>query len=85
MRVLGDPEDLWELEPAYVFRAPYRTWKGLLRGDDPLQAALSGRVRVTGDMSQLVRRSKYRFLIQAVLMGVATEFPDEPTGRGGAP
>src|SRR5512140_3709347 len=49
VRVLADPDEIWELEPAYVVRAPYRTWKALLRGEDPVRAALSGRVRVTGD------------------------------------
>ena len=79
-RVLPDPDDIWELEPAYVVRAPYQVWKALLRGEDPVKAALSGRVKVEGDLQALVRRAGYRTIIDAALAQVATEFPDE---RGG--
>lgn len=74
-RLLPDPDDLLELEPAYVVRAPYRLWRGLLEGGDPVQAALSGRVRVEGDLEALVRRSGYRHVVDAALAAVRTEFP----------
>lgn len=77
VRVLLDPDEIWELEPAYVVRAPYRVWKGLLRGGDPVQAALSGRVKVQGDLEALVRRAHYRYVVEAAVAGVATEFVDE--------
>ncbi len=73
-RILPDEDDILELEPAYVFRAPHRTWKELLLGADPLQAALSGRVRVQGDLEALVRRSGYRHVVDAALAAVPTEF-----------
>jgi len=81
VRVLRDPDDVYELEPAYVVRAPYRVWKALLSGDDPVKAALSGRVRVEGDLQALVRRAHYRYVVDAALAGVATEFVDEGGGR----
>jgi hypothetical protein len=74
-RILPDADDLLELEPAYVIRAPYRIWRSLLDGGDPVQAALSGRVRVEGDLEALVRRSGYRYLVDAALAAVRTEFP----------
>jgi SCP-2 sterol transfer family protein len=77
VRVLADPDDVYELEPAYVVRAPYRVWKALLRGDDPVKAALSGRVRVEGDLQALVRRAHYRYVMDAALASLATEFADE--------
>jgi hypothetical protein len=80
VRVLADPDDVYELEPAYVVRAPYRVWKALLRGDDPVKAALGGRVRVEGDLQALVRRAHYRYVVDAALAGVATEFMDEGGG-----
>lgn len=80
-RLLHDEDELLELEPAYVVRAPYRLWKELLRGGDPVQAALSRRLRVEGDLEALVRRAGHRPLADAALAGVPTEFPDE---RGGA-
>ncbi|HET9594981.1 MAG TPA: SCP2 sterol-binding domain-containing protein [Anaeromyxobacteraceae bacterium] len=82
VRVLPDPDDLYELEPAYVVRAPYGVWKALLRGDDPVKAALSGRVRVEGDLQALVRRAHYRYVVDAALASIATEFVDERGGRG---
>ncbi|GEJ57358.1 SCP2 sterol-binding domain-containing protein [Anaeromyxobacter diazotrophicus] len=77
VRVLADEDELWELAPAYVVRASYRVWKALLRGEDPVRAALSGRVRVEGDLQALVRRAGYRPLVDAALASVATEFVDE--------
>ena len=74
-RLLDDPDDLLELEPAYVVRAPYGTWKGLFSGADPVKAALSGRVRVEGDLEGLVRRAGFRYVVDAALAVVATEFP----------
>jgi hypothetical protein len=74
-RLLADVDDVLELEPAYVVRAPYAIWRGLLNGEDPVRAALSGRVRVEGDLEALVRRSGYRHVIDAALGAVVTEFP----------
>jgi hypothetical protein len=74
-RLLADADDILELEPAYVLRAPYGTWRGLLNGGDPVKAALSGRVRVDGDLEALVRRSAYRYVVDAALAAVTTEFP----------
>ena len=56
-RLLADEDEVLELEPAYVVRAPYRLVRAILRGEvDPVQAALSGRVKVAGDLEALVRR-----------------------------
>jgi hypothetical protein len=76
-RILPDEDELLELEPAYVVRAPYRAWKALMQGGDAVQAALTGRVRVEGDLEMLVRRSSYRYVIDAALAAVPTEFPDD--------
>lgn len=79
-RFLADEDEVLELEPAYVFRAPYGIVKELFRGADPVQAALSGRVKVEGDLEAIVRRSSYRYVVDAALAAVATEFPDEREG-----
>ena len=81
VRVLADPDEIWELEPAYVVRAPYEVWKALVRGDDPIGAALSGRVKVQGNLEALVRRAGYRHVLEAALGCIETEFADEG-GRG---
>ena len=77
LRVLSDPDDLLELEPAYLVRARYGVWKALLRGEDPVRAALAGRVRVEGDLEALVCRAHYRYVIDAAMAGFATEFADD--------
>ena len=82
VRVLADLDEIWELEPAYVIRAPYRVWKALLTGEDPVRAALSGRVKVQGDLEALVRRAHYRYVVDAALAGIATEFVDQGGSRG---
>jgi hypothetical protein len=80
-RVLEDEDDVLELEPAYVVRAPLSVWKDLLRGRaDPVQAALSGRVKVKGDLDGLVRRAGYRYIVDEALRRVETVFPDEVGG-----
>jgi hypothetical protein len=76
-RLLHDEDELLELEPAYVVRAPYRLWKELLRGGDPVQAALSRRLRVEGDLEVLLRHAQHRPVADAALAGLETEFPDE--------
>jgi len=77
-RLLEDEDEILEIEPAYVVRGPYRLWKELLRRKaDPLQAALSGRLRVEGDLEALVKRANFRYVVDQALAAVATEFPDE--------
>jgi hypothetical protein len=80
-RLLHDEDELLELEPAYVVRAPYPLWRELLAGADPVKAALSGRLKVEGDLEALVRRAQHRQVVDAALAAVPTEFPGE---RGGA-
>jgi hypothetical protein len=77
-RLLEDEDEILEIRPAYEVRAPYRLWKELLRGKlDPVKAALSGQVRVKGDLEGLVRRSSYRYILEGALRVISTEFPDE--------
>jgi len=80
-RILEDEDDVLELSPAYVVRAPLAVWKDLLRGRaDPVEAALTGRVKVKGDLDGLVRRAGYRYIVDEALRRVATVFPDEVSG-----
>ncbi len=74
-RLLADEDEVLELAPAYVVRAPYRTVRALLQGADPVQAALTGRVRVEGDLAALLRRTRYRHVIDDALAAVPTELP----------
>jgi putative sterol carrier protein len=80
-RVLPDPDDLEEIEPKYLARAPYSVWKALLLGTlDPIDAVLQKRIKLKGDLQQLVERMKYKGIADRVLGQIPTEFPD---GGGG--
>lgn len=74
-RLLADEDEILELEPDYVIRAPYGTVKAILRGADAVQAALSGRVKVEGDLEALIRRAQHRGVVDAALAAVQTELP----------
>lgn len=78
LRVLDDPDDLDELEPAYVARAPYSVWKQLLQGSlDPVEAVLRRRIAVKGDLQPLIERMRYKGLADRVFAQLKTEFVDE--------
>jgi putative sterol carrier protein len=78
MRVLEDPDDLDEFEPAYVARAAYSVWKELLRGNlDPVEAVLKRRISVKGDLQPLIERMRYKGIADRVFAQLKTEFIDE--------
>ena len=78
LRVLADPDDLDELEPAYRIRAPYSVWKGLLTGSmDPVQAILQRTLRVEGDVQPILERMRYKDIGARVLSRLQTRFIDE--------
>ncbi len=78
LRVLDDPDDLDEFEPAYVARAPYSVWKQLLQGSlDPVEAVLRRRIAVKGDLQPLIERMRYKGLADRVFAQLKTEYVDE--------
>lgn len=78
LRVLDDPDDLDEFEPAYLARAPYTVWKQLLQGSlDPVEAVLRRRIAVKGDLQQLVERLRFKGIADRVFAQLETEFVDE--------
>jgi hypothetical protein len=74
-RVLEDEDEILEIEPAYVLRAPYGVWRSLLTGGDPVQAMLTGKLRVKGDLEALVRRAGFRYVVEGALRVLQTELP----------
>lgn len=78
LRVLDDPDDLEELEPAYLARAPYSVWKALLLGTlDPVEAVLKRRIVVVGDLQQLIERMRYKGIADRVFAALKTEYVDD--------
>jgi putative sterol carrier protein len=81
-RALTDPDDLDEFEPAYVVRAPYSVWKGLLLGQvDPVEAVLKRRIAVQGDVQPLIERMRYKGIADRVFAQLQTQFADEQGKR----
>jgi putative sterol carrier protein len=77
-RVLVDPDDLEELEPSYLARAPYSVWKALLQGTlDPVEAVLRRRISVQGDVQPLIERAKHKGIADRLLAKLETVFADE--------
>lgn len=78
LTVLDDPDDLEEIEPAYLVRAAYSVWKGLIQGSvDPVEAVLKRKVFVRGDLQPLIERMKYKGIADRVLAQVQTVYVDE--------
>ncbi|MFN7132542.1 MAG: SCP2 sterol-binding domain-containing protein [Myxococcales bacterium] len=77
-RMLDDVDEIDELEPAYVAKAPYSVWKGLILGTlDPIEAVLMRKIELQGDVQQVIERAKYKDLAHRILSKVETIFPDE--------
>ncbi len=78
LRILVDPDDLDELEPAYRIRAPYSVWKGLLLGGvDPVEAILKRQLQIHGDVQPILERMRYKEIAVRVLARLETRFIDE--------
>lgn len=77
-RVLDDLGEIDELDPPFLVRARYATWKELLLGRlDPVKALTGRKIQVKGDMEELMRRLKYRPVADRILGLVETEFAKE--------
>jgi len=78
LRVLADPDDLEEIEPAYLARAPYSVWKALLLGTlDPVEAVLRRRITIQGDVQPLIERARHKGIADRLLAKLETVFADE--------
>lgn len=76
--ILEDPDDLEDIEPAYLARAPYGIWKSLMNGTlDPIEAVLRRRVSMTGDLQPLIERLRYKTIAERVISRLETRFIDE--------
>lgn len=77
-KILRDPDELEELEPAYLARAPYSVWKALIKGElDPVEAVLRRQITVAGDVQPLIERARYKGIGERVLSQIRTVWSDE--------
>lgn len=78
LKVLADPDDLDEFEPAYLARATYSVWKALIQGTlDPVEAVLKRKIDVQGDLQPLMERLRYKGIADRVMAQLQTTFADE--------
>jgi putative sterol carrier protein len=74
-KILPDPDDLDEIEPVYLIRAPYSIWRGMIEGTiDPMEAVLRRRIAVKGDLQPLIERLKFKAIADRVLASLKTDF-----------
>lgn len=71
----------------FIFRAPYRHWKRIVRGEaDAIIAVVKGEVAFTGSMSALMLHSRAAKALVECARAVPTRFPDEePRSTADAP
>ena len=78
VRVIENLSEVDTLGAAYVAKAAYAVWKGLLQGSvDPVEAVLRKQVSFAGDLRPLVARAGHKGWIERTFAQVPTEFIDE--------
>lgn len=82
VRELEDEDEIDEVEPDYVAKGGYLTWKRFIRGDyDPIEALLQRKIHFEGDLQPIVERAQFKKLFWQTLAQVPTAFADERRGR----
>ena len=62
----------------FVLRAPYATWKLVMRGElDPLAGVTRGKIGVKGSLATLMMHARSASALCACAREVPTRFPDE--------
>lgn len=62
----------------YVIRAPYTRWKEVVIGNlDPVRGMMQGKLRLEGDLPEIIRHVDAANVLVKLTGQVPTEFPDE--------
>jgi len=71
-------KDIEDKKSSYIIRSTYSIWKEIVKGEkNPTKLLLSGKLKVKGSMTYLLRRTKTNDALMNVLKTVKSEFPDE--------
>ncbi len=82
IRQLEDEDEIDEVEPDYVAKGGYLTWKRFIRGDyDPIEALLQRKIHFEGDLQPIAERAHFKRLFWETLAKVPTTFADEAGER----
>jgi putative sterol carrier protein len=69
--------DEGEKTPAYRIWGPFSIWRQILEKKlDPVQAMMTGRLKVKGDMAQIMRMPRAAVELVNCVTNFETEFPD---------
>lgn len=75
VRQLKSPD---EVPAKFVVSSDYHTWKSIMKGElDGVKAVLMGKVKLKGDMREVLQRAKDQQLMMKALTKINTQFPDE--------
>jgi len=75
VRQLQSPD---EVPAKFVTSAEYPVWKSIIKGElDGVKALLMGKIKLKGDMKEVIKRAKDQQLMMKALSKVKTEFVDE--------
>ncbi len=78
VRALEDEDEIDELEPDYVAKGAFLTWKRFIRGEfDPSEALLQRKIHFQGDLQPIAERAQFKRLFWETLAKVPTAFADE--------
>ncbi len=62
----------------YIIRAPYTRWKQVLRKElEPVKGMMQGKLKLQGDLPQIIRHIRAANELVNVAADVPTRFPDE--------
>ena len=77
-RPLKDPKDAEKA--GFIYSGDYGFWKEILTGKtDPIKAVMSGKMKLKGDMSKVLKKMKFILAMQKCVAEIAkvTDFIDE--------
>ena len=75
LKLLEDLDEIEEIEPAYVARAGYTTWRRIIESRlDPIEAILRKQIELSGDLQPIIERAQFKDLVWRVLAKVPTTF-----------
>ncbi len=71
-------DDLEGKDPMFIIYAPYSTWKSVVKGEiDPMGAIMKGKIKIKGDMAQLLKRTQGSQIMMEAMKQLDTQFIDE--------
>jgi len=77
-REAGEVADEGEKSPEFVIRAPLNTWRKVIEKKlDPIQGMMTGRLKLKGTMSKIMRFPKAASELVNCATRVPTDFPGE--------